>query len=142
MTSIACQVMDAITAALQGTPGVATLITDSARVVEETDGMTITVDMDGAATDRIGKTCEVVTTMPVLITILSPREPGDPPNWQILDPVYVAVHTRVMADRTLGGLALDITSESRTPMADIKACALGCRYSVIYTTRQEDVSLQ
>ena len=57
MTSIACQVMDAITAALQGTPGVVTLITDSARVVEETDGMTITVDMDGAATDRIGKTC-------------------------------------------------------------------------------------
>jgi len=140
--SLQCRILDALAATLEGMPGVDTFVTDSARVISRPDGVAVSLDLDGNASDQLSKTCEVDTTLPVLVTIYATREPNGPPNWQILDPVYVELHRRVMADRRLGGLSLDITSEGRTFEADIKVCAVGCRYAVKYRTRQEDVTLQ
>lgn len=140
MTSRACQILDALAAALQGIPGATTFVLDSARIIAPPDGVTVSVDQDGDPSDRIISTCAVETTMPVLVTIYATRVPDDPPNWRILDPFYVAVHSRVMADRTLGGLAITIESVGRSPESATQACALGCRYSVKYRTRQEDVT--
>lgn len=140
MTSKACQIMDALAAALQGIPGVTTFVLDSARIIAPPDGVTVSLDMDGDPSDRIVSICAVDTTMPVLVTIYCTRIPDDPPNWRILDPFYVAVHQRMMADRTLGNLAINIESVGRSPEAATRACALGCRYSVKYRTRQEDVT--
>mgnify|MGYP006281568577 CR=1 FL=1 len=140
--SLQCQIMDALATILTGMPDVDTFITDSERVMSAPDGVTVSLDMDGSSTDQIAKTCNIHTTLPIIVTVYSTRQPNDPPNWQILDPFYVELHSRIMSDRRLGGLALDITAEGRTSTATIKACALGCRYSVKYQTRQEDVTLQ
>jgi hypothetical protein len=141
--SIPCRIMGALAALLEGIPGVDTVVLDEARVADPPAGVAITLDAEGPITDEIGRTCQVDSTLPVLLTITMPRAPGGPPNWEILDPIYTELHRRVMADRRLGGLALDIRSVSRTPEPpDIRICALACRYAVAYRTRQEDVTLQ
>ena len=140
--SFTSRVLDALAAILEGTPGITTFVTDSARVVSRIEGVALSLDIAGDASDVLGKTCDIYTTLPIVATIYANRLPNDPPNWELLDPYYVEVHRRIMADRRLGGLAIDIFSTGRTYESDIKVCAVGCQYAVKYQTRQEDVSLQ
>jgi hypothetical protein len=140
--------MDALAARLQGTaaagqsdiPNVDALFLDSARVASFPDGTVISIDQEGQASDEIATTCKMSSTLPVVVVISRFRGPGDAPNWQLLDPFYVAVHARVMGDRKLSGLCEDIKSIGREHVADARGCLLRCAYSVQYQTLEADVT--
>jgi hypothetical protein len=140
--------MDALATRLQGAaaagqsdiPDVDALFLDSARVASFPDGTVISLDQDGQSSDEIATTCKLSSTLPVVVTISAFRAPGDAPNWQLLDPFYVAVHSRIMSDRKLGGLCDDIKSIGREHSADMRACLVRCAYSVQYQTLEADVT--
>jgi len=73
-----------------------------------------------------------------------PRQPGDPPNWQLLDPFYVAAHSRIMAPPgNLGGLCQSIQSDGRVfPDPNLQACWLRLLYTVTYLTAKSDVTVK
>jgi hypothetical protein len=123
------------------------LFLDASRVAGPGDGVVIGLDQgdvnEGRSRDQIADTCRVTTTMPVVLTISMPRKPGDPPNWQLLDPFYVAAHGRIMGgNRKLGGLCQSIQSDGRAfPDPDLQACWLRLLYTVTYLTAESDVKV-
>lgn len=144
MTIIAGQILDGLVTTLTGISGVDVVIDDPARLVTNPDGVALMIEWEEAAggVDSEPDVCVFNSYLPVLITIYSPRAPGDAPFWQVLGPIYAEVHRRMMADRRRGGLAMDTTPISRTPESGAQGCALLCRYSVQYRTLQGDVELQ
>ena len=156
--SISCRIMDALADLLQGTApegesdipwlvGNPTnrrpqLFLDASRVAGPGDGVVIGLDLEGEGLDQPGDTCRVVSSLPVVVTISMPRQPGDPPNWELLDPFYVAVHGRVMGGtRKLGGLCRGIQSKGRSDESNLQAALMRCVYDVTYATDQTDVKI-
>jgi hypothetical protein len=156
--SISCRIMDALADLLQGTApdgesdipwlvGNPTnrrpqLFLDASRVAGPGDGVVIGLDLEGEGLDQPGDTCRVVSSLPVVVTISMPRQPGDPSNWQLLDPFYVAVHGRVMGGtRKLGGLCRGIQSKGRSHESSLQAALMRCVYDVTYATDQTDVKI-
>jgi hypothetical protein len=156
--SISCRIMDALADLLQGTApegesdipwlvGNPTnrrpqLFLDASRVAGPGDGVVIGLDLEGEGLDQPGDTCRVVSALPVVVTISTPRQPGDPPNWKLLDPFYVAVHGRVMGGtRKLGGLCRGIQSKGRSYEPNLQAALMRCVYDVTYATDQTDVKI-
>ena len=156
--SISCRIMNALADLLQGTapegesdipwlvgnPGNRRpqLFLDASRVAGPGDGVVIGLDLEGEGLDQPGDTCRVVSSLPVVVTISTPRQPGDPPNWELLDPFYVAVHGRVMGGtRKLGGLCRGIQSKGRSHEPNIQAALMRCVYDVTYATDQTDVKI-
>lgn len=67
---------------------------------------------------------------------------GDIPD-QLADPIGVQVHQRMMADRTMGGLAHDVQPDGWRPQyeqADATAGWFGHQFLVRYRTRDDDIS--
>ena len=61
---------------------------------------------------------------------------------QLADPIRVSVNSLLMADRTLGGLAIDIIPTSTDPQrdkADLTSLWLVCTYQVRYRTLANDL---
>jgi len=156
--SISCRIMNALADLLQGAapegesdipwlvgnPGNRRpqLFLDASRVAGPGDGVVIGLDLEGEGLDQPGDTCRVVSSLPVVVTISMPRQPGDPPNWELLDPFYVAVHGRVMGGtRKLGGLCRGIQSKGRSHEPNIQAALMRCVYDVTYATDQTDVKI-
>ena len=156
--SISCRIMDALADLLQGAAPEGEsdipwlvgnpsnrrpqLFLDASRVAGPGDGVVIGLDLEGEGLDQPGDTCRVVSSLPVVVTISTPRQPGDPPNWELLDPFYVAVHGRVMGGtRKLGGLCRGIQSKGRSDESNLQAALMRCVYDVTYATDQTDVKL-
>ena len=77
--------------------------------------------------------------LPVLIEIYVR---GDVP-YQIADPIGVDVHDRMMADRTLGGLAQDVQPDGWWPeyeQADATAGWIGHKFLIRYRTRDDAIN--
>ena len=148
---IDAQIMDALADLLQGAaategqsdiPGVGALFLDAARVASEPDGVVIALDQEGEALDKVFSACQVVSTLPVVITITKPRKPGEPPSWRILGPFCAAVHARIMAGRRdLGGLCIDIESRGRIHEPNLQACEVKMIYNVTYYTAISNITL-
>jgi hypothetical protein len=67
---------------------------------------------------------------------------GDVPD-QLADPIGVDVHARMMADRTLGGLAHDVQPDGWRPeyeQADATAGWIGHKFSIRYRTRDDAIN--
>jgi hypothetical protein len=156
--SISCRIMDALADLLQGAAPEGEsdipwlvgnpanrrpqLFLDASRVAGPGDGVVIGLDLEGEGLDQPGDTCRVVSSLPVVVTISTPRQPGDPPNWELLDPFYVAVHGRVMGGtRKLGGLCRGIQSKGRSYEPNLQAALMRCVYDVTYATDQTDVKI-
>jgi hypothetical protein len=77
--------------------------------------------------------------LPVLIEIYVR---GDVPD-QLADPIGVDVHARMMADRTMGGLAHDVQPDGWAPQyepADATAGWIGHRFLVRYRTKDDAIN--
>jgi hypothetical protein len=77
--------------------------------------------------------------LPVLIEIYVR---GDVPD-QLADPIGVDVHARMMADRTLGGLAQDVQPDGWKPeyeQADATAGWIGHKFLIRYRTRDDAIN--
>lgn len=64
---------------------------------------------------------------------------------QLADPIGVEVHQRMMADRTMGGLAKDVQPDGWRPQyeqADLTAGWFGFQFLVKYRTIDSDISVQ
>lgn len=67
---------------------------------------------------------------------------GDIPD-QIADPIGVEVHSRMMADRTLNGLAKDVQPDGWRPQyeaADTTAGWFAFQFLIKYRTRDDDIT--
>jgi hypothetical protein len=68
---------------------------------------------------------------------------GDIPD-QLADPIGVQIHQRMMADRTMGGLAKDVQPDGWRPqyeLADLTAGWFGFQFLVKYRTQDSDISV-
>jgi len=77
--------------------------------------------------------------LPVLIEIYVR---GDVPD-QLADPIGVDIHARMMADRTMGGLAHDVQPDGWAPQyepADATAGWIGHRFLVRYRTKDDAIN--
>ena len=79
--------------------------------------------------------------LPVLIEVYVR---GDIPD-QLADPIGVDIHARMMADRTMGGLAIEVQPDGWMPQyepADATAGWMGQKFLIRYRTRDDAIDAQ
>jgi hypothetical protein len=79
----------------------------------------------------------------VLAVLIEVYVRGDIPD-QLADPIGVQIHQRMMADRTMGGLAKDVVPDGWRPQyeqADLTAGWFGFQFLVKYRTADSDISV-
>jgi hypothetical protein len=128
-------ILAAITATLAGTTGVSTRIYRSrveAFARSEAGALVIEPGTDSAAEELVS-TCKIDWRLPVLIAVYTRGAIPD----QLADPIISSIHSKLMADRTLGGLVMDIwpgTVDPQIESADQPALWTVCTYNVRYRT--------
>jgi hypothetical protein len=134
------QIMSAIATALVGTAGVGTRVYRS-RVEPMARAETPAIVVEPATI-----TYEQNTSLPKLDATLRVRVVvivrGNVPD-QIADPAIVDLHGRIMADLTLGGVAIDVQPALTTfnlVEADQPAGVISCEYDVLYRTAVGDLT--
>jgi hypothetical protein len=134
-------ILAAIRTALTGTTGVSTRIYRS-RVEPLARG-----ELPAIVVEPVSDNAEQNTSLPTLDWTLTVRISvivrGDVPD-QLADPVVESLHSKVMADLTLGGNAYDVQPVSVSfdlVEADQPSGVISCDYAVRYRTRVADLSL-
>lgn len=129
------QILAAIRTTLTSTVGVGTRIYRSrveAFQRNEAPALVIEPGNDTSSPEPVS-TCKIDWTLQVLIAV---HTRGGIPD-QAADPTIVDIHSKLMADRTLGGLVMDIWPVSVDPQfdkADAAANWTVCTYQVRYRT--------
>ena len=133
------QILAAITTSLAGTSGVGTRIYRSrVEAFARNEAPAIVVE-GGRETATVISNCKLDWTLDVLVAIYARGAVPD----QLADPVRVSAHAKLMADRTIGGLAMDIVPTSVDPQleaADQPALWMVCTYQVRYRTAATDLT--
>jgi len=134
------QVLTAIRTALTGTTGVGTRIYRS-RVEplarQESPAIVVEPVSDTAAQNTSLPTLDWSLTVRVAVIVR-----GNVPD-QMADPIVSDMHSKLMADLTLGGYAIDIQPQSvsfEMVEADQPAGAIACDYLVRYRTSVTDLT--
>ena len=141
MTTKREQVLTAIRTALTGTTGVGTRIYRS-RVEplarQESPAIVVEPVSDTAAQNTSLPTLDWSLTVRVAIIVR-----GDIPD-QLADPIVASAHSKIMADLTLGGYAIDVQPQSVSfdlMEADQPAGVIMMDYLVRYRTSVTDLSI-
>ena len=141
MTTKRESILTAILTALIGTTGVSTRIYRS-RVEPLARG-----ELPAIVVEPVGESAEQNTSLPTLDWTMTVRISvivrGDVPD-QVADPIVQDMHSKVMADPTLGGHAYDVQPASVSfdlVDADQPSGVISCEYAVRYRTRVADLSL-
>jgi hypothetical protein len=133
------QILAAITSNLAGTTGVGSRIYRSrVEAFARNEAPAIVVE-GGRENGSTYSTCKLDWSMDVLVAIYAR---GNIPD-QLADPVRVSAHAKLMADRSIGGLAIDIVPTSVDPQlesADQPALWMVCAYQVRYRTAANDLT--
>ena len=136
------QILAAIATTLEGTADVGTRIYRSrveAFARNEAPALVIEPGTDSAAEEQVS-TCKIDWRLPVLIAVYTR---GPIPD-QLADPIIASIHSQLMADRTLGGLAMDIwpgTVDPQMEKADQPALWTVLTYNVRYRSSVTDLSV-
>ena len=135
------QVLTAIRTALTGTTGVGTRIYRS-RVEplarQESPAIVVEPVSDTAAQNTALPTLDWSLTVRVAIIVR-----GNVPD-QLADPIVASAHGKIMADLTLGGVAIDVQPQSVSfdlIEADQPAGVIALEYLVRYRTSVTDLSI-
>ncbi len=135
------QILEAIKDTLEGTTGVGTRIYRSrteAFARNEAPCLLIEPEIDTAQEQAVSN-CRIDWRLPVSIAV---HTRGPIPE-QLAAPIIDSLHSLLMADRTLGGLAFDIwPAEVRheREQADATAGWTTCTYTVRYRTLVHDLT--
>lgn len=128
-----------VAGALSGTSGVGTRIfrsRDDALALDESPSLVILPEREDPTEDIVG-----MTEKALRVTIAIYQRGSEPDA--LADPIALEVHTRLMLDPTLGGLAID-TAEDGTQWdfdsADGTACWLDMRFKVWYRHSRADLA--
>jgi hypothetical protein len=111
------QIVAALFTALQNTTGVGGRIYRSrTEAFSRDESPAITVE-HGRSDARIEpvSTCRTDWTFQLIVAVFSRGVHGGASPDQLADPVIQSIHTKLMTDRTIGGLAQDIIPLSRDP---------------------------
>jgi hypothetical protein len=134
MTTRRETILAAVASTLAGTTGVSTRIYRS-RVEPLTRG-----ESPALVIEPISDTVEQLTSLPMLDWSLTVRIAvivrGNIPD-QLADPTVESLHSKLMADLTLGGYAIDIQPQSvnfEMVEADQPAGVIACDYLIRYRT--------
>jgi hypothetical protein len=139
MTSRREQILSAIATALASTSGVGGRVYRSrveAFSRDEAPALIIEPGPDRAQTYSI---CKLDWTLDVLVVV---HTRGQIPD-QLADPILLDAHAKLMADRTLGGLAIDIIPTLTDPQrdkADLTSLWQVNTYQVRYRTAIDNLS--
>ena len=141
MTTKREQVLAAVRTALTGTAGVGSRIYRS-RVEplarQESPAIVIEPVSDSAQQNTSLPTLDWSLTVRVAIIVR-----GNVPDQQA-DPIVASAHSKIMADLTLGGYAIDVQPQSvsfEMVEADQPAGVISCDYLVRYRTSVTDLSI-
>lgn len=141
MTTKREQILTAIRTALTGTTGVGTRIYRSrVEPISRAESPALIVE---PATDVPSQN----TSLPTLDHVLSVRLVIIVRNAipdQTADPIIESMHTRLMADLTLGGLCYDVQpgpTEFTLESADVPVGVIFCTYRILYRTSVADLSI-
>jgi len=141
MTTRRESILTAIRTALTNTAQVSTRIYRS-RVEPLARG-----ELPAIVVEPVGDSAEQNTSLPTLDWTLTVRISvivrGNIPD-QLADPIVESLHSKVMADLTLGGYAYDVQPVSVSfdlVEADQPSGVISCDYAVRYRTKVADLSL-
>jgi len=132
-------ILAAIATTLEGTADVGSRIYRSrveAFARDEAPALVIEPGTDRAA---ISTTCKIDWTLEVIVAVYTR---GNVPD-TLADPIIVDVHSKLMADRTLNGLAMDIIPLAVDPQrdkADLTSLWTVLTYQVRYRTFVTDLT--
>lgn len=135
------QILDAIATALDGTVEVGTRIYRSraeAFARNEAPCLLIEPGTDSPSEQPVS-TCKIDWRLPVTVTV---HTRGPIPE-QLAGPIIEDVHSKLMADRSLGGVAFDVWPGDVThqrEQADATAGWTACTYIVRYRTQVHDLT--
>ena len=140
MTSKREQALAAIYAALQGTAGVGTRVYRS-RVEPMARGETPAIVVEPATINYEQNTSlpKLDATLRVRVVVIVRATVPD----QAADATIVDLHSRIMADLTLGGVAIDVQpalTSFNIVEADQPAGVISCEYDVLYRTQVDDIT--
>lgn len=141
MTTKRESILAAIASTLAGTTGVGTRIYRSrmeAFARNEAPALVIEPGTDSASEELVS-TCKIDWRLPVLIAVYTRGAVPD----QLADPIISSIHSKLMADRTLGGLGMNIwpgTVDPQMEKADQPALWTVCTYNVRYRTSVTDLA--
>ena len=142
MTTKREQILAAIATTLEGTANVGARIYRSrveAFARNEAPALVIEPGTDSASEELVS-TCKIDWRLPVLVAVYTRGAIPD----QLADPIIASIHSQLMADRTLGGLAMDIwpgTVDPQMEKADQPALWTVLTYNVRYRTSVTDLSV-
>ena len=142
MTTKREQILAAIATTLEGTANVGARIYRSrveAFARNEAPALVIEPGTDSAAEEQVS-TCKIDWRLPVLVAVYTRGAIPD----QLADPIIASIHSQLMADRTLGGLVMDIwpgTVDPQMEKADQPALWTVLTYNVRYRTSITDLSV-
>jgi hypothetical protein len=147
MTTKQEQIVAACYTALAGTVGVSNRIYRSRTEAfsrDESPAITVEHGRSDANIEPIS-TCRTDWTFQLIIAVFSRGMHGanGPSPDQVADPVIESLHSKLMADRTIGGLAMDIIPQSRDPQlvsAEDPVMWTVLTYQVRYRTTIENLS--
>lgn len=141
MTTKRENILAAVRTALTGTTGVSTRIYRS-RVEPLTRG-----ESPAIVVEPVSDTAAQNTALPTLDWSLTVRVAiivrGGIPD-QLADPIVASAHSKIMADLTLGGYAIDVQPRSVSfdmIEADQPAGVISCEYLVRYRTSVTDLTI-
>lgn len=139
MTTKREQILSAITSSLAGTAGVGSRIYRSrveAFARDEAPAIVVEPDTDNAQTYS---DCKLDWTLTVLVAI---HTRGNIPD-QLADPIAIDVHSKLMADRSLGGLVIDIVPGQvswQRDKADLTSLWMVNPFQIRYRTAASDLT--
>ena len=142
MTTKREQILAAIATTLEGTANVGARIYRSrveAFARNEAPALVIEPGTDSAAEEQVS-TCKIDWRLPVLVAVYTRGAIPD----QLADPIIASIHSQLMADRTLGGLVMDIwpgTVDPQMEKADQPALWTVLTYNVRYRSSITDLSV-
>jgi hypothetical protein len=140
MTSKREQILAAIYTALQGTAGVSTRIYRSrVEPMARNETPAIVVEPANITYQQNTSLPKLDSTLRVRVVVIVRANVPD----QAADATMVDLHSRIMADLTLGGLAIDVQPTQTTfniVEADQPAGVISCEYDVLYRTQVDDIT--
>ena len=140
MTSKREQILAAIYTALQGTAGVSTRIYRSrVEPMARNETPAIVVEPANITYQQNTSLPKLDSTLRVRVVVIVRANVPD----QAADATIVDLHSRIMADLTLGGLAIDVQPTQTTfniVEADQPAGVISCEYDVLYRTQVDDIT--
>lgn len=139
MTSRREQILSYVATTLAPTAGVNGRVYRSRVEAFSRDEAPAIIIESGQDRAQVYATCKLDWTLDLLVVVYTRGQIPD----QLADPVLLDAHSRLMADRSLGGLAVDVVPTLADPQrdkADLTSLWLVNSYQVRYRTAIENLS--